>query len=85
MEQLLRLQNAKLRELLFQHVPDAAKLYPLDHRALEARAAVERAPENKELQVTAEALQNEAAAVSRGRDEHNVIHLPADVQSWYNT
>ena len=71
MEQLLRLENAKLRELVFQHVPDAAKLYVprLDHRVLEARAASEPAPDNEELRVTAEALQNKAAAVSRGRDE----------------
>ena len=76
MEQLLRTENAKLRELVFQHVPDAAKLYLLDHRALQARAASERSPDNEELRVAAEALQNEAAAVSRGRDERNVHHVP---------
>ena len=84
--ELLRLENAKLRELVFQNVPDAARLYPLDHRALEgARAASERAPDNEKLRVTAEALQNKAAAVSRGRDERrDVHHLPADIQlSWY--
>ena len=57
----------------------------MDNQALEARAAAARAPDNEELRAATDTLQNEAAAVSRAREERSVHHLPAEVQAWYNT